>query len=446
MNTPVCDFVKKYAESESARLHMPGHKGKSLLGFEHFDITEIEGADVLYCAKGIIKESMANASSLFSTAKTLYSTEGSSLSIRAMLYLTFLYAKEKGRKPLILAGRNVHKAFLSGAALSDIEVEWLYPSENEGLLSCKITPDNLRDYLENTEEKPVALYITSPDYLGNITDIKGVSKVCRAFDVLLLVDNAHGAYLNFLEENQHPISLGADICCDSAHKTLPVLTGGGYLHIGKSAPKLFLDETKNAMSLFASTSPSYLILQSLDMANKYMSEGYTEKLSAFCQRVSHLKDALTEKGYTLLGDEALKITVCAKKYGYKGTELAEILLEKGIVCEFSDDDFLVLMLTPENTDEELSLLLSALTSVKKQQEISEKTPKVFKLKRALSIREALMSLSVEADTKDAEGKILASYAISCPPAVPVAVCGEIIDKNTIKAFEYYGIEKIRIIK
>ena len=319
MNTPICDYVKKYAESESARLHMPGHKGKGLLGFEHLDITEIEGADVLYSAKGIIKESMENASALFSTSRTLYSTEGSSLSIRAMLYLTELYAKEKGLKPLILAGRNVHKAFLSGAALSDIEVEWLYPAENEGLLSCKITPDNLRDYLENTEEKPVALYITSPDYLGNITDIKGLSKVCRAFDLLLLVDNAHGAYLNFLKENQHPISLGADICCDSAHKTLPVLTGGGYLHIGKSAPKLFLDEAENAMSLFASTSPSYLILESLDSANKYMSEDYRKKLSDFVKKAEIIKEELNRNGYTLLGDEALKITICAKKYGYKGT-------------------------------------------------------------------------------------------------------------------------------
>ena len=212
MNTPICDFVKKYAEDKNVRMHMPGHKGQSLSGSEHLDITEIEGADVLYNANGIIKESMENASSLFNTAKTLFSTEGSSLSIRAMLYLTALYAKEKGKKPLILAGRNAHKAFLSGAALVDFEVDWLYPEEKEGLLSCKITSEKLRTYLEKAEEKPVALYITSPDYLGNITDIKGLSAVCREFGLLLLVDNAHGAYLNFLESSQHPIAAGADIC------------------------------------------------------------------------------------------------------------------------------------------------------------------------------------------------------------------------------------------
>lgn len=446
MNTPICDFVKKYAESESFRLHMPGHKGKSLLGFEHLDITEIEGADVLYSAQGIIKESTENASSLFNTAKTLYSTEGSSLSIRAMLYLTALYAKERGKRPLILAGRNAHKAFLSAAALVDFDVEWLYPEESEGLLSLKITPENLKAYLKKAKEKPVALYITSPDYLGNITDIKGLSEVCKEYGLLLLVDNAHGAYLNFLEENQHPIALGADICCDSAHKTLPVLTGGGYLHISKSAPQLFVNQAENAMSLFASTSPSYLILQSLDMANRYLSEDYTEKLAAFTEKVRKIKEALIKKGYTLFGDEALKITVSAKEYGHYGTELAKILENKNIFCEFADADFLVLMLTPENTDSELNLLLSALLSVEKKQAITDAFPKAFKLKKTLSIRESLLSPSVEENAKDALGKILASYAVSCPPAVPIAVCGEVIDENAVKAFEYYGVEKIRIIK
>lgn len=446
MNTPICDFVNKYSENGATRLHMPGHKGQGFLGFEHFDITEIEGADVLYRAEGIIRESMENASSLFNTAKTLYSTEGSSLSIRAMLYLTALYAKERGKKPLILAGRNAHKAFLSAAALVDFEVEWLYPEESEGLLSCKVTPHKLRAYLEKVEEMPVALYITSPDYLGNITDIKGLSLVCKEFGLLLLVDNAHGAYLNFLENSAHPIALGADACCDSAHKTLPVLTGGGYLHINKTAPELFVNQAENAMSLFASTSPSYLILQSLDAANKYLAEGYRERLSGFIKKAEKVKKALKEKGYTLSGNEALKITVSAKPYGYLGTELAEILESKGIVAEFADADFLVLMLTPENSDADLSLLLNTLLSVEKKQAIESSAPKSFKLIKALSIREALFSQSFEVNAKDALGKTLASYAISCPPAVPIALCGEVIDENAVKAFGYYGVEKIRIIR
>lgn len=424
---------------------MPGHKGKGLLGFESLDITEVEGADVLYSAEGIIKESMENASSLFDTAKTLYSAEGSSLSIRAMLYLTAMYAKEQNRNPVILAGRNAHKAFLSGMALNNMDADWIYPEEDEGLLSLKLTPEKLNSYLEKYEEKPVALYVTSPDYLGNTLDIKALSKVCKENDMLLLVDNAHGAYLNFLKENRHPIALGADICCDSAHKTLPVLTGGGYLHISKSAPEIFKTQAEGAMSLFASTSPSYLILQSLDMANRYMAEGYKESLSAFTQKVENLKKDLTAKGFYLFGNEALKLTISAKEYGYKGTELAEILNKKGIVCEFADSDFLTLMFTPENSDEDLKNLKDSLLSVKRKDALISSFPKVQRLKKAMSIREALFSTSKEVDAKDAKGQILANYAVSCPPAIPIAICGEVIDESALKAFEYYGIEKIRIV-
>ena len=111
-DTPICDFVRRYAESGTARLHMPGHKGRGALGFEQFDITEIAGADSLYEADGIIAQSEANASLLFG-CPTFYSTEGSSQCIRAMLYLALLYGKETGRKPVIAAGRNAHKSFLT---------------------------------------------------------------------------------------------------------------------------------------------------------------------------------------------------------------------------------------------------------------------------------------------------------------------------------------------
>ena len=219
MNTPICDFVRSYADSRQLRFHMPGHKGMGTLGVEHLDITEIDGADVLYRADGIIKESEANASRLFGTALTKYSTEGSSLSIRAMLYLTVLYAKSIGQEPRILAGRNAHHTFMTAAALLDLQVDWLYPENWESLVPCKITAEYLDRVLDHPD-KPVAVYITSPDYLGNVADIAELSAVCHKHGVLLLVDNAHGAYLNFLPENRHPIALGADICCDSAHKTL----------------------------------------------------------------------------------------------------------------------------------------------------------------------------------------------------------------------------------
>lgn len=446
MNTPIYDFVKKYRESKALRMHMPGHKGKDFLGLESMDITEINGADVLYAPTGIIKESEENAAHVFGSAKTIYSTEGSSLSIKAMLHLTLLYAKAENKAPKILAARNVHKAFINGVALLGLDVEWIYPEESEGFLSCLVSANELEHHLANSKEKPVALYITSPDYPGNICDIEALSQVCKKHGVLLLVDNAHGAYLNFLPQSAHPIALGADMCCDSAHKTLPVLTGGGYLHISHNAPKMFCELSDEAFSLFASTSPSYLILQSLDLANKYLSENYREKLLSFCEKVFILKKKLRQKGYALLGNEPLKITVCPKSYGYKGDELGACLEDNNIYPEFADSDYLVLMLTPEHTEEDLQKIEDILLKISQKNPLFEKAPQSAYCEKALSIRDAVMSLSEEVDVEKSLGRVLAAPCVNCPPAVPIAISGEVINQDTIKAFKYYGYKKIKVVK
>ena len=222
MNTPICDFVKKYARSDGVRLHMPGHKGASILGFEKYDITEIGGADSLYEADGIIAESEKNASKLFG-CPTFYSTEGSSQCIRAMLHLICAGARKNGRKPVIAAGRNAHKTFISAAALIDFDIIWLTSAE-DSYLSCTIDANSIEKLLESSDVRPDAVYVTSPDYLGNMADVEKIAALCHRHGVILAVDNAHGAYLGFLVKS--PIDLGADLFCSSAHKTLPVLTGG----------------------------------------------------------------------------------------------------------------------------------------------------------------------------------------------------------------------------
>lgn len=446
MKTPICDFVNEYKNSGRLRLHMPGHKGMGFLGIEAGDITEIDGADVLYNAKGIIKESEENAAKLFGAAKTLYSAEGSSLSIRAMLYLALLHGKVSGKKPIIAAARNAHKVFVTAAALLNFETAWIFPENGENIISCEITAEYLDAFLSGMGELPCAVYITSPDYLGNIADINGLSAVCKKHGVLLLVDNAHGAYLNFLPENIHPMALGADICCDSAHKTLPVLTGGAYLHISEKAPQMLSENAENAMSLFASTSPSYLILQSLDAANAYLENGYREKLAEYIKKVAVLKEKLADAGYGLVGEEKLKITLAPKKYGYAGNEIAEILSKNGIECEFSDHDFTVLMLTPENGTECLEMLEKFLCSLERREEIAEKPPVIAAAKIAMSPREAIFAESVEIEIEKSLGRVLASAAVNCPPAIPIVVCGEVIDEAAICAFKYYGIKNCRVIK
>ena len=423
---------------------MPGHKGIPFLGVEERDITEVEGADVLYSAGGIIAESEKYASELFESGKTVYSTEGSSLCIRAMVSLIALQAKSEGTKPLILAARNAHKAFMSALALVDCDVEWLYPEEGDSLISCRVTASAVEEKLAEMSEMPTAVYLTSPDYLGVMSDIENIAKLCHQKGILLAVDNAHGAYLRFLPESKHPLDMGADICCDSAHKTLPVLTGGAYLHISQNAPAVFFEMAEQTMALFASTSPSYLIMQSLDMANKYLAEGYAEKLCALVAKIDELKIRLTERGYSLMGDEKLKLCFESKKYGYFGSEMAEFLLEKGIVCEFSDRDYLVMMFTPEINADDIEKLSAALLSLPRKSPINEKSPSVGCPERVMSVREAAFSPSVELDVENACGRVLAVANVACPPAIPIVVCGELIDEHAVKCFKYYGIKRCRV--
>jgi len=443
MKTPIFDFTEKYSESNVLRLHMPGHKGNGET--EKNDITEINGADVLYSAKGIIAESEKNAADIFGTAKTVYSAEGSSLSIKATVYMLNVYAKSLGKRPLVAAGRNAHKTFTSALGLTDTDVVWLCPRGN-GIIGCDITPEYLEDFLKDSEELPVAVYVTSPDYLGKTADIGGLSRVCKKYGVLLAVDNAHGAYLKFTEPSRHPIDLGAELCCDSAHKTLPVLTGGAYLHISEVAPSFFTENAERAMSLFATTSPSYLILRSLDRVNPYLAEEFPRKLRDFAKSVEKLKAELTASGHTLYGDEPMKITLLPKAFGYTGEELAALLSKKSIECEFADRDSAVMMLSPEITEAGLEKIRDALLSVTERAPITEKAPEPHLPKKAISVREALFSASELTDIEECVGKIAADVSVSCPPAIPIIVCGERFDEKTVETFKYYGITESFTVK
>ncbi len=431
MKTPIADFVKKYSQSDVSRLHMPGHKGVAFLGCENLDITEINGADELYQADGIIAESEKNASELFGSLRTFYSAGGSSQSIKAMMCLA-----KNGRKDFtVLAARNVHKSFIYACALLDIKVRWLFDENADfSLCRCVVTPEMLENELK--KEKADAVYITSPDYLGGMSDIAALSAVAHKYGALMLVDNAHGAYLRFLPVSQHPVSLGADICCDSAHKTLPVLTGGAYLHINN---EIFIKAAKSALEMFGSTSPSYLILQSLDMCNAYICNGYKEKLECCIQKIDSLKKRLESNGWKILESDPLKLTVLTK-----GTDFCEKLRKSGIECEYEDPDYTVMMFTPETDDGTYSKVIVAAGKCDKK--ITAENLHLPLPERVLSIREAIFSEGEEINVSDAVGRVVADTSVGCPPAVPVLVSGEKITADAVNVLKYYGINSIKVIK
>lgn len=445
MTTPILDFARQYEKSAALRFHMPGHKGVQRLGFEGLDLTEINGADELYAPEGIIAESEANASRLFG-CRTIYSTEGSSLCIRAMLYLAVQYSQRNGKQPLIAAGRNAHRTFLTAAALLDFETVWIPPVHADGILSCVITPESLTAFLEQCRQLPSAIYLTSPDYLGNMADIRRISEVCHRFGVLLLVDNAHGAYLRFLEESQHPIDLGADLCCDSAHKTLPVLTGGAYLHCSEHIADFCKERDKAAMGLFGSTSPSYLILESLDLCNAILENGYRHRLTEFLLILEQCKNSLSDYGWKLTGNEPMKLCISTKSMGYTGKELAEVLEKSGIYPEFADSDFLVLMPSPDTQPTEFEALVSVLLHLPPKNPLQDRMP-VFAIPECvISPREAVFSDTQCMPITECTGRICAELSFSCPPAIPIVMCGERISTDAVQAFMYYGIKECTVVK
>ena len=441
MKTPIVSFLKSYQEKSPVRMHMPGHKGAGILGFEGMDLTEIYGADELFAAEGIIKESEQNASSLFG-CPTYYSTQGSTLCIQTMCTILCQDAKSKGKKPKILAGRNAHRSFIHAAALLDFEFEWLYG--NSDYLSCKIHAEDLEKAI--IESLPTAVYLTNPDYLGNLLDIQSLASVCKKHNVLLAIDNAHGAYLRFLEPSLHPIDLGADLCCGSAHKTLPVLTGGAYLHLSDSLNQVWKNDVKHFMEYFSSTSPSYLIMASLDATNEVLDTTFKKSLSECIQRVDGLKNTLTQHGYTILFGEPMKITISTKEFGYTGNEIANLLMECDIYPEFYESDYIVLMPSPYNTKDDLKRLETCLCGIDRKPILINKPPKLEQSKKAMNVRQALFSSSITLDVSKSLGQVCSSVTVSCPPAILPVIPGEVISESSIEVMKYYGIETVRVVK
>lgn len=441
MKTPIVSFLKSYQEKSPVRMHMPGHKGAGILGFEGMDLTEIYGADELFAAEGIIKESEQNASTLFG-CPTYYSTQGSTLCIQTMCTILCQDAKSKGKKPKILAGRNAHRSFIHAAALLDFEIEWLYG--NSDYLSCAISTETLeKEILENN---PTAVYLTNPDYLGNLLDIKSLASICKKHDVLLAIDNAHGAYLRFLESSLHPIDLGADLCCDSAHKTLPVLTGGAYLHLSDSLNQVWKNDVKHFMEYFSSTSPSYLIMASLDAANEVLDTTFRNSLSECIQRVDGLKNTLIQHGYTILSGEPMKITISTKEFGYTGNEIANLLMECDIYPEFYDSDYIVLMPSPYNTKDDLKRLETCLCKIERKSVVFNSFSKLERAKKVMNVRQALFAPSKMIEVSKSLGQVCSSVSVSCPPAILPVIPGEVISESSVEVMKYYGIETVRVVK
>lgn len=442
MKTPVYDFLLSYAESDPVRMHMPGHKGRygapALRQAAALDITEIPGADSLFEADGILAESERFAASLYGTAQTLYSCGGSTLCIQAMLLLM----KREGRT--IIAARNVHRAFLNACVLLDLSVTWIYPRESDGILSGTYASEDFEAALRACH-RPACVYLTSPDYLGRMADVAAIADVCHKYHAKLLVDNAHGAHLAFLPVPCHPIQLGADYCCDSAHKMLSGLTGTAYLHV-RNDLDVQQDRVRDAMAMFGSTSPSYLLLASLDWCNRELAAPlFREQLETVLEQFQALRCRFSDR-FVFTAGEPLHLTIDAVQSRCHGVELAEHLAAQRIVAEYADAYHVVLLGSGATTAAELARFSAALDTFQPETVCEVEKCALPRPERVCGIREAALAPQMVIPVAESLGRICAAVKVPCPPAVPIVLSGERIDSDCIAVCQKYGITRICVVQ
>ena len=435
--TPIHDFLEKTTKKCFVRCYMPGHKGSE----NPFDITEIEGADSLYDTDffsknaGIIAKSEQNASKLFGSEQTLYSCGGGTLAIQTMLAL----AKEKGGgRDHVLAARYSHRSFINTCVLLGLTPTWVYPQE---YMSAAVTAQDIAAKLNS---RTLAVFVNSIDCYGGMSDIAAIAEVCHAADMPLIVDNTHGAYLKFAPVDLHPITLGADMCADSAHKTLPVLTGGAYLHI---ANKKYCKSAKQLESLFGSSSPSYLILDSLDRCNAEIAN-HPKKIGELCRKISSLKAKLCDAGYALSTSDYLRITLDCTAMNTTGYVLSAMLREFAIECEYADKYRCVLLFGYGTTDIDLDTVwqvLSANPPMSFAVQNPPAMPKHIKPQWGCVPTKAYFSEFTTVPVMKAVGKICARSASPCPPGIPLVMPGEKITVDCARALKDMGINELSVV-
>ncbi|MDR2817456.1 MAG: hypothetical protein LBB04_01930 [Oscillospiraceae bacterium] len=435
------DALNAYVNSNPSRFHMPGHKGRGNL--ESYDVTEIHGLDNLYESSGCIEGLEAEIGEVYG-CKSIISAGGSTLCIQAMISGSV----KPGEK--IILDRYIHISVLNTLILLRLKPVWIYRESSPRFpLGAPISGRQLDEALSKNRDAK-CVFITGEDYYGISPDIKALSLVCEKYGAKLLVDNAHGAYLKFLggvkDEKKHPIDLGADMCCDSWHKTLPALTGSAVLNMRPQIDSKFM---KQKMQMFGSSSPSYLIMLSMDSCLDYLKGEFAHELGCMLCFLSDLKVKIKAMGFEFWNESAhsvLKLTVSGLKLGLTGFELDETLREHRIYSEYCDFNCVILLVSPKNSRRDFDSLLEALEGVRpKKPELRQID---YFLSGELETKEDLAVAGI-ADYKcvsieKSEGSIAGLISVKCPPCVPVVMPGEVITPEVVNILRACGYGSINV--
>ena len=448
-HAPLYRAVRRYVQRKTARFHTPGHKGSgdsplaALMGEAlAFDVTELPQTDSLFEADGPIWEAEELAARYAGAGAALMSAGGATLCIQAMLSAV----SAAGRRRVILA-RNSHRSAVNAAALLGLDPVWVWPRGFDGSgLPGSIRAEDVAAALRGTPDA-AAVFVTSPDYYGVMSDIAAIARECRAYGVPLLVDNAHGTHLQCLDGGaRHPLRLGAAMTCDSAHKTLPVLTGGAWLLLADAGQA---ETARGAMALFGSTSPSYLIMLSLDIARVWMEREGAAAFDALRERVLAVRKRCAALGFFTPPDavfDPVRLTLDTASVGRTGREAAEILRGTGVEPEMSDGAHVVLLPGPFQPPEDWQRLESALERIPAGGPLPPPGRMAGRPPRDMSPRDALTAPGETVRVSRAAGRTAAQSCCPCPPGVPAVMPGERISGNLAKVLKNAGIQYVKVVK
>lgn len=422
------EAMKAYIEREGVRMHTPGHKGhlpRPLSEAARYDLTELEGTGSLFDGGPPFSEAETLFACFYGDGATLLSAGGSTLGVQAML-ATFL---SPGQQPVML--RGCHSSAVAACGLLGLNPFWVSPAAGEETAAIAAS-------LESCDEA-AAVYVTSPDYLGRILDIEAISALCRRRDIPLLVDAAQGAHLGFF--GMHPVALGADACCTSPHKTLPALTGASLLHL-KNAD--LSGRARARMALFGSTSPSYLVLLSLDMLAGQLAKTAMD-YRVLAEYVGRLRVRFESKGIFWRADlcDPIRLTLDFSATGRTGAEIEALLSGAGITPELIWGSRCVLLPAPHTDFGPLETLLMALPDSPPPK---EDTSPLHLPTPAVPLRAALLGKCESLPLMECVGRACGCIKTVCPPGVPLIMPGEILDDLTVNLLLQAGFDSIDVLK
>ena len=428
-----------YEREDCARFHMPGHKGRGLAGFWRdelaaWDVTELSRTDNLHAPHGAIEQAQREMARVYESEQSFLVVNGSTNAVQAMIL-----ALENG--DLLLLSRDCHRCAIDGAALRGIKTETISPryDKETGLLGM-VTAEDLDRELERT--RATAVLLTSPNAYGCCADVSALSDTAHRHGALLLVDGAHGAHFPFSE--RLPATLGgkADLFAHSQHKTMDALTQAASLH--RSNCRIDEEQVRRALAMTETTSPSYLLMTSLDwsvyMAKRRDWTGQVERCIALEQKIGALGGLTTLHGAIpqlgISDRDRTRIVIDVSARGLSGYEAQSLLEESGIYLEMADARRLVLITTPNDEPSWYNRLLDALAALPSRKATKQKKQPnhsgvISGGERTMSIREAVFATKESMPLDQSESRVASEALGVYPPGIARVLPGEQIDGRAI---------------